>query len=110
MLNGCRIVGNREEFAYSKLKNKRNNKQGCYILRENHASYDELCLDVCLVDGEPATTFIIDKSAAAGYAVKGFAADKFARLADLLAHHQTHADGRLHLKECLPSSENGTNI
>lgn len=90
------------------MKNKRQNRQGCYLLRESHLNYDEYCLDVCLEEGEQATTFFIEKSAE-GCTFKGLGGKTYPSIPELLTNHQevTKKIPGFDLKECLPPSENG---
>ena len=69
------------------MKNKRQNRQGCYLLRESHLNYDEYCLDVCLEEGEQATTFFIEKSAE-GCTFKGLGGKTYPSIPELLTNHQ----------------------
>lgn len=100
----------RDSFAYEKLRSKRNNKQGCYLLRESQSDYDEFRLDVCLEEGEPATTFTITKSEAEGrWSFAGLECESYSSIRELLANCNEANLGipGFELKECLPASENG---
>lgn len=39
------------EFSYAKIEQKRDNKKGCYIMRECELNYDVYYIDVCSTDG-----------------------------------------------------------
>lgn len=98
-----------DSFAYDKLRVKRQNKQGSYLLRESHLSYDELFLDVCLEDGQPATTFSIIKSADGAWTFAGLECQPCNNVRELLAvqgNEKRLGIPGFELKECLPSSEN----
>ena len=99
----------RDAFAYEKLRSKRHNKQGCYLLRESQFDYDELCLDLCLEEGLDATTFSIIKTADGRWHLNGLEAEPCASIRELLATYNETTLGipGFDLKECLPSSENG---
>ena len=97
-------------FAYEKLRSKRHNKQGSYILRENHYRYDEFCLDVCLEEGQPATTFSITKSEIDGkWNLTGLELEPCDSIRDVLGNCTEAKLGiqGFELKDCIPSSENG---
>ncbi len=71
-------------------------------------------MDICLEDGQSATTFSIVKSADGGWNFAGLDSQPCANVRELLA---TQGNERrlgipgFELKECLPSSENGeTNL
>lgn len=98
----------RDSFAYEKLRTKRHNKQGSFLLRESQFHYDELCLDVCLEEGQPATTFSVAKTPDGRWSLTGLEAEPCASIRELVA---TYNEAKLgipgfELKECLPSSEN----
>ena len=101
----------RDSFAYEKLRTKRQNKHGCYLLRESHTNYDDFYLDVCMAeDGEPATTFSIVKSTDGLWTFAGLNSQPCSSVRELLI---TQGNVKhlgipgFELKECLPSSENG---
>ena len=100
---------NREPFAYEKLKKKRENKQGCYLLRQSCISYNEYCLDVCLEESQPPKTFSIEKSSSNYWTFKDFSTQKCQSIQELLInHHQFSTEIPISgLKECIPPSENG---
>ena len=103
----------RDFFSYEKLRKKRQNKQGCFILRESQTNYDEYLLDVCLEDGQPATTFTITKSSEGLWSFTGLECNPSSSVRQLLATHSNWTDLGIHgfeLKECLPSSENGMQV
>nr|CAH0112132.1 unnamed protein product [Daphnia galeata] len=98
-----------DSFAYNKLRAKRQNKQGSYLLRESHVNYDELYLDVCLEDGQPSTTFSIIKSADGSWTFTGLDCQPCNSVRELLAlqgNEKKLGIPGFELKECLPSSEN----
>ena len=100
---------NRETFAYEKLKKKRENKQGCYLLRQSCTDYNEYYLDVCLEDNQPATTFFIEKSDSNNWKFKNFSTQTYSSIQELLINHHpiTSEIPGFELKECIPPSENG---
>ena len=79
------------------------------MLRESWASYNEYNLDACLEDGQPATTFVIEKSASDSWKFKSLPGQSYPSLQELLLdHHQTTFQiPGFELKECIPPSENG---
>ena len=80
-------------------------------MRESQTNYDEYMLDVCLEDGQPATTFTIAKSSDGTWGFAGLDCNPSTRVRQLLSTHSNWTDLGIHgfeLKECLPSSENGT--
>ena len=100
----------RDSFAYEKLRAKRQNKHGAYLLRESHISYEELYLDICLEDGQSATTFAIVKTADGAWTFAGLECQPCSNVRELLAvqGNEKHLGiPGFELKECLPSSENG---
>ena len=103
----CISFHRREEFAYKKLKHKRQNKPGCWVLRQSQSHYDEFHLDVCLNEGEQVTTFTIEKTPGDRYAFRGFPNRSYSSIRDLLTKHNEATEGILNLKECIPPSENG---
>ena len=51
IINMLAFVNFRKEFSYNKLKEKRENRPGCFILRESETEYNVYYLDVCVDSG-----------------------------------------------------------
>ncbi|XP_033221595.1 tyrosine-protein kinase hopscotch isoform X2 [Belonocnema kinseyi] len=90
------------EFSYAKLKAKRANRPGTYILRESETKYNVIYLDVCGPDGKPRT-HRIDQMGPTDF-ILSETINRFTSMAHLIKSHQD-PDGQLYLGECLPASE-----
>ncbi|GLH06136.1 Tyrosine-protein kinase Abl [Gryllus bimaculatus] len=90
------------EFSYAKLEEKRNNKCGCFIIRESESKYNVLFLDVCTKGSSKPKTLKIDKVGTQFL----FSADGcyYDSLSQLLAAYREEKGG-IYLQECLPPSE-----
>ncbi|XP_067002399.1 tyrosine-protein kinase hopscotch [Anabrus simplex] len=91
------------EFSYAKLEEKRNNKCGCFILRESETKYDVYYLDVCTKESSKPKTYKIEKLNEEGYV---FSADgkTYESIPKLIAAYRSD-DKSVCLLECLPPSE-----
>ncbi|XP_071446998.1 tyrosine-protein kinase hopscotch [Hetaerina americana] len=91
------------EFSYRKLEDKRENKPGCFILRESETKYDTFFIDVCSRDSSKPTTYKITKSSKEDYV---FSADgvSYPTIVDLINAYRKK-EGTVVLEECLPPSE-----
>lgn len=103
-----------DSFAYEKLRTKRQNKHGCFLLRESQFNYDEYFLDICLEEKQLPTTFSIVRLPDGMWTFAGLDCSPCPSVRELLA---TYTNGTellgipgFELKECLPSSENGTSL
>ncbi|XP_051167397.1 tyrosine-protein kinase hopscotch [Leptopilina boulardi] len=91
------------EFSYAKLKEKRGNRFGTYILRESETMYNVIYLDACGKDGKPRT-HRINQIGPNDFILSG-TIQKFTSLAHLRKTYRD-PDGQLYLGECIPASEN----
>ncbi|KAF7995940.1 hypothetical protein HCN44_007047 [Aphidius gifuensis] len=90
------------EFSYLKIKEKRSNKPGTYILRECDKKYNVYYIDVCGNDSKPKTykiEQICDDEFILADCVKTFKS-----LTQLVLSHND-PNGNLYLSECIPPSE-----
>ncbi|KAG8222937.1 hypothetical protein J437_LFUL000232 [Ladona fulva] len=91
------------EFSYAKLEEKRNNKPGCYILRESETSYDVYYLDVCTEESSKPTTYKITKSSDEAWMFSGNG-KSYSSVADFV-NICRKKEGPVLLQECLPPTE-----
>ncbi|KAK3911076.1 Tyrosine-protein kinase hopscotch [Frankliniella fusca] len=106
-----------KEFSYSKLKEKRDNCVGCYLLRESEIEYDTFYLDVCSQISTKEKT----KSKPKSYAIKAdyhkneegvkscvftltHDNSTYSSIQELIKSHRVEGSD-IWLKECLPPSE-----
>nr|XP_018902060.1 PREDICTED: tyrosine-protein kinase hopscotch [Bemisia tabaci] len=91
------------EFSYAKLEEKRNNKAGCYILRQSDTSYDTYYVDVCLPNSRKPSTYKIETLSSHEYT---WAVDNnvYASLQELVASNRA-SSSPVPLIECVPPSE-----
>lgn len=106
-----------KEFSYNKLKEKRDNDAGCYLLRESETEYDTFYLDVCCQISTKEKT----KSKTKSYTIKaehlkdeeGVRSSVFilthdnssySSMRELIKSHRVEGSD-IWLKECLPPSE-----
>lgn len=94
----------RKEFSYAKLKEKRANKTGTYILRESETEYDIYYIDVCGADGKISTQKI-EQIASDEFALLNNT-ERYKSLGHLTSSFQEPTNA-LYLAECLPPSEYG---
>ena len=92
----------RGEFSYGKMKEKRSNRPGTYILRESETKYNVFYLDSCGKDRKPRThkieqfgpdDFVLSESV-----------ERFRSIPQLIASYR-NPEGQLYLAECLPPSD-----
>ncbi|XP_043204209.1 tyrosine-protein kinase hopscotch-like [Amphibalanus amphitrite] len=91
-----------QEFAHQKLREKRNNEPGTYLLRQHSEEYDVILVDVCQPNCEQPLTIAIDETAGGGFRCPG-EEEEHASIQELLAQFST--DHLVQFKECLPPSE-----
>ncbi|XP_046997738.1 tyrosine-protein kinase hopscotch [Schistocerca americana] len=91
------------EFSYAKLQEKRNNKAGCFILRESETKYNVYYLDVCTTESLKPKTYKIEKLGNERYY---FSKDEkeYKSIPQLVAAYRSTSEG-LCLLECIPPSE-----
>ncbi|KAF2897768.1 hypothetical protein ILUMI_08399 [Ignelater luminosus] len=91
------------EFSYAKLEEKRENRPGCFTLRESETKYNVYYLDVCMKDSSKPKTFKLER----------LNEDEFIFNDDLRRYKNIHqlmaayndAQQSIYLQECLPPSE-----
>lgn len=91
----------RKEFSYAKIKKKRANKPGTYILRESDTEYNVYYIDVCGKDGKVSSRRV-ERHDGNYFSIVGNV-DVYKSLPALLQDPVNS----LHLEECLPPSEYG---
>lgn len=94
-------------FSYKKLQEKRQNKPGCYILREGW-DYDSYCVDVCIEGQEHPHTLVIERKTSSGiFQIRNDPVSlPFGTIPELLAFYGEQRG--IPLKECVPPSEYDT--
>ncbi|XP_020283323.1 tyrosine-protein kinase JAK2 [Pseudomyrmex gracilis] len=88
-----------KEFSYAKIKKKRANKPGTYILRESDTEYNVYYIDVCGKDGKVSSRRV-ERHGGNEFSIAGNV-DVYKSLPALLQDPVNS----LHLEECLPPSE-----
>lgn len=106
-----------KEFSYNKLKEKRENNPGCFLLRESETEYDVYYIDVCC----EKSTKDKQKSKTKSYKIKQEHSEtgegvrtsvfilthdgsSYSSMQDLIKIHRSEGS-EICLKECLPPSE-----
>lgn len=95
----------RGEFSYSKLKDKRDNRPGTFIIRECESSYDTYFIDVCGHDSKPRT-YRIKKTGPEEYYFSA-TGKVYKSLRQITTSHRDSSEP-VYLQECLRASEYGT--
>ncbi|RZF41575.1 hypothetical protein LSTR_LSTR000289 [Laodelphax striatellus] len=90
------------EFSYAKLSEKRNNEEGCFILRESETAYDTYYMDVCTNKSSKPTSYKIEMKGPEDYIFDG--GMSYPSIKQLIASLR-QPDSSIALKECLPPSE-----
>lgn len=90
------------EFSYAKLEEKRNNRPGCFIIRESESKYNVYYIDVCMKDRKPKT-FKLEKLSNEEYIFN----DDLKRYKSIHQLMAAYSDSKeyIFLQECLPPSE-----
>lgn len=88
------------EFAHRKLQEKRQNRAGCFILRESW-KYDTYCLDICVENQTTPQTLIIETNGET-FNFKD-SSELFPSLPLLLSNFSEDKQGIL--RDCVPPSE-----
>ncbi|XP_072764255.1 tyrosine-protein kinase hopscotch [Anoplolepis gracilipes] len=93
-------------FSYAKLKEKRANKPGTYILRESETEYDVYYIDVCNKAGKPQS-YKMEKSDENKFLISDLCTQSYFGESSLESLHSFHQNSTnsLYLEECLPPSE-----
>lgn len=91
------------EFSYAKLEEKRNNRHGCFIVRESELKYDDYYIDVCVKDGLKPKTYKLEKITSNEFIFDNDLR-KYKNLSQLMTAYQD-PNGAIYLQECLPPSE-----
>ncbi|XP_014484244.1 PREDICTED: tyrosine-protein kinase hopscotch [Dinoponera quadriceps] len=91
-----------KEFSHTKLKEKRANKAGTYMLRESESEYDVYYIDVCGADGKISTQRV--EQVASNEFTLPSSTERYKSLGHLISSFQ-ESTNPLYLAECLPPSE-----
>ncbi|XP_050456065.1 tyrosine-protein kinase hopscotch [Cataglyphis hispanica] len=91
-----------KEFAYAKLREKRANKPGTYILRESETEYDVYYIDVCNIAGKPQSAKV--KQIGPNDFRLDSCTQSYTSLGDLISSLHDPISS-WYLVECLPPSE-----
>ncbi|XP_029155540.1 tyrosine-protein kinase hopscotch [Nylanderia fulva] len=89
-----------KQFSYAKLKEKRTNKPGTYILRESETEFDVYYIDVCNRD-EKVISQRVEQIPSGEFSIFS---QKYPSLMDLISSFQDR-DNPMYLEECLRPSE-----
>ncbi|XP_037078956.1 tyrosine-protein kinase JAK2-like [Pollicipes pollicipes] len=90
------------EFAHRKLREKRDNEPGTYLLRQDDQLYDVILVDVCQPHCVVPLTLAIEETSTGTFRCRG-EEEQHDSVQNLLA--QFSVDHLLQFKECLPPSE-----
>ncbi|KAK9497663.1 hypothetical protein O3M35_004350 [Rhynocoris fuscipes] len=90
------------KFSYAKLEQKRDNKPGCFIIRESELCFNLYYIDVCN-EARKTVTYRVDYR---GEGVFWFSADSqtYSSLQELIMKHRS-VNSPVPLLECIPPSE-----
>ncbi|XP_070150583.1 tyrosine-protein kinase hopscotch [Polyergus mexicanus] len=91
-----------KEFAYAKLREKRANKPGTYILRESETEYDVYYIDVCNKAGKPQSEKV-KQIGPSDFRIDS-CTQSYTSLGNIISSLQNPVD-TLYFVECLPPSE-----
>ncbi|CAL7948800.1 unnamed protein product [Xylocopa violacea] len=92
-----------QEFAYTKLQQKRANKPGSYLLRESETEYNVYYLDACNKEGKLFSKRIEERIPSDDFIISGVPG-RYNSLAHCVSSFQ-NSEGQSYLSECLPPSE-----
>uniref|UniRef100_A0A0A9ZBW4 Tyrosine-protein kinase n=3 Tax=Lygus hesperus TaxID=30085 RepID=A0A0A9ZBW4_LYGHE len=91
------------KFSYTKLEQKRDNKPGCFILRECEIFYDVYYIDVCMSDRK-VSTFKIERKGDGHYVFSAEPNERFESIGAIVARYKVQGSDP-YFKECIPPSE-----
>lgn len=87
------------------MEEKRNNKTGCFIIRESESNYNEYFIDVCCKDSLKPKTYKLEKISKGEY-IFNDDVTRYQSINQLIAAYND-PNGDIFLQECLPASEYG---
>ncbi|EZA58280.1 hypothetical protein DMN91_006513 [Ooceraea biroi] len=91
------------EFSSAKLKEKRANKPGTYVLRESEDAYNVYYIDVCGKDGKVLSQKV-EQTVSNQFVIPDSSTQSYESLGQLISSFQ-NSDNSFCLEECLPPSE-----